>query len=240
VGDVAVVTGGGYGIGRAVCTTLAADGWHLVVFDRDAERASETVASIRAAGGSAESSVGDVADSAAAEAACAAADRAGTLRALVNAAAMRHAGSIVEITQAQWDETLDTCLRGTVVFSKAAVPRLTANGGGSIVNFSSPDAAGRKGMIAYATAKAAIDTFTKCLAVDHVRDHIRVNAILPPFTLTGMTESYPADRLARMDENSPSGRTARPDDIAHLARFLVSADSATLTAGIFGGALPAR
>ena len=67
-----------------------------------------------------------------------------------------------------------------------------------------------------------------------------MNAVIPPFTVTGMTEHYPADRLAVMDANSPSGRAARPDDVAQLVRFLVSDASAALTAGLYGGVLPSR
>lgn len=238
--NVALITGGGYGIGRAICTLLASEGWSIVSFDRHEARNAETVRLIHDAGGRAAAVSGDVSDERAAESACATAERAGTFRALINAAAMRHPGTLLEITQAQWDETLDTCLKGTVVFCKAAIPRITAAGGGAIVNFSSPDALGRRAMIAYATAKAAIETFTKCLAVDHARDRIRVNAIVPPFTVTGMTEHYPPERMAVMDEASPSGHAAQPIDIAKLARFLVTDDSAAFTAGIFGGVMPAR
>ena len=93
-------------------------------------------------------------------------------------------------------------------------------------------------MIAYASAKAAIETFTRCLAVDHAHDRIRANAIVPPFTVTGMTEHVPSSVLAERDDRSPSGRAARPEDIARLVRFLVSDDSATLTGGLFGTTLP--
>jgi NAD(P)-dependent dehydrogenase (short-subunit alcohol dehydrogenase family) len=238
---VALVTGGGYGIGRAVCKLLSDGGWSIVSFDRDPERSAETVAAIRAAGGDARRFVGNVADAEAAEAACAFTEaEGGVLKALVNCAAMRHAGTILQITPEQWTETVDACLTGTFLFCRAAVARMKASGGGAIVNFSSTDAVGRKGMIAYATAKAAIENFTRCLAADHLHDRIRVNAVIPPFTVTGMTEHYPPERLAQMDDASPSGRAARPTDIAHLVRFLVSDESATLTAGVFGGAVPRR
>jgi NAD(P)-dependent dehydrogenase (short-subunit alcohol dehydrogenase family) len=239
-GRVAVITGGGYGIGRASGMLLARDGWSVICVDRDEARNQDTVNAIRSAGGRAEAVSGDVADPNTADQACEGAERFGNLRALVNAAAMRHAGSIVDISVAQWNETLSACLQGPFVFCKTAIPRMAASGGGAIVNFSSPDAQGRRGMIAYASAKAAIETFTRCLAVDHVSDHIRVNAIIPPFTVTGMTEHYPAERLAEMDKMSPSGRASRPEDIAELVRFLVSEESATLTGGLHGGTLPTR
>jgi len=212
-----------------------------VSFDRDAERNRETVDAICRAGGDARGLTGNVADPAAAEMACEFAEEDGrSLKALVNCAAMRHAGTILQITPVQWAETIDACLTGTFLFCRAGVARMKAGGGGAIVNFSSTDAAGRKGMIAYATAKAAIENFTRCLAADHRQDRIRVNAIIPPFTVTGMTEHYPSERLAEMDQASPSGKAARPIDIAYLVRFLVSDESATLTAGMFGGAVPNR
>jgi NAD(P)-dependent dehydrogenase (short-subunit alcohol dehydrogenase family) len=95
-------------------------------------------------------------------------------------------------------------------------------------------------MIAYASAKAAVEILTRCLAVDHLHDGIRVNAVIPPFTVTGMTEHYAPERLAVMDANSPSGHAARPSDIAKIVRFLVSDESATFTAGLYGGVLPSR
>jgi NAD(P)-dependent dehydrogenase (short-subunit alcohol dehydrogenase family) len=235
---IALITGGGYGIGRAACTLLASEGWGIVTVDRDAARNADTVRAVEAAGGRARAVEGDVADSTTAAAACEEALRLGPLRALVNAAAMRHPGSILEITELQWDETLSACLRGTFVFSKAAIPQMAASGGGAIVNFSSPSAYVHKGMIAYASAKAAVEAFTRCLAVDHVHQRIRANAIVPPFTVTGMTESQSQAALTAHDERSPSGHAARPEDIAQLVRFLVSDESATLTGGIFGTTLP--
>lgn len=238
---VAIVTGGGYGIGRATCRLLAGDGWSIVTFDQNAQHNDETVAELRSMGADARGLVGNVANAESAEAAGAFAEAEGrSLKALINCAAMRHAGTIVDISSEQWVETVAVCLTGTAFFCRAAILRMKANGGGSIVNFSSTDAVGRKAMVAYASAKAAVETLTRCLAVDHLPDGIRVNAVIPPFTVTGMTEHYPPERLAIMDAASPSGSAARPVDIAHLVRFLVSDESATLTAGLYGGVLPNR
>lgn len=238
---VAIVTGGGYGIGRATCRLLAADGWSIVSFDVDAAHNDETVAELHALGADAFGLVGDVSQPEQAEAACALAEADGrSLKALVNCAAMRHAGTITDITPEQWLETVGVCLHGTAFFCRAAILRMKAGGGGSIVNFSSGDATGRKAMVAYASAKAAVEILTRCLAVDHLRDGIRVNAVIPPFTVTGMTEHYASERLAVMDAKSPSGHAARPADIAKIVRFLVSDESATLTAGLYGGVLPSR
>ena len=162
---VALVTGGGYGIGRAACRLLAEDGWAIVSFDANAEHNDGTVAQLRALGADARGLTGDVAQPAQAEAACAFAESDGrSLKALVNCAAMRHAGTITDITPEQWMETVNVCLYGTAFFCRAAILRMKTNGGGSIVNFSSGDATGRKGMVAYASAKAGVEILTRCLA----------------------------------------------------------------------------
>jgi NAD(P)-dependent dehydrogenase (short-subunit alcohol dehydrogenase family) len=233
-----IVTGGGYGIGRASCVMLAQEGWKVVTVDRDAERNAGTVAAVIAAGGQARAVNGDVSLSTTAAEAIATARELAPLRALVCAAAMRHSGTVVDITETQWDETLAACLRGVFVFAKAAVPEIAAAGGGAVVTFSSQSALVHQGNIAYASAKAAIEAFTRSLAADHLKQHIRANVIVPPFTVTGMTEQYGDAGIAARDERSPSGRAARPDDLARLVRYLVSEESAMLTGGIFGTTLP--
>ena len=236
-----IVTGGGYGIGRAVCQMLAADGWSIVCVDLNAARTTETVALIERAGGTARALSGNVSDASTAARACALAQEAfGGIAALVNCAAMRHPGSITDITEEQWDETVDVCLKGTFLFCQAVVPGLIAGGGGSIVNFSSGDAAGRRAMTAYSVAKAGVEALTKCMAADYLGDRIRVNAVIPGFTLTGMTEYYPAERLDEMAEKSVTGRVQLPQDVAQLVRFLVSPAAETLTGGLHGGVLPNR
>lgn len=236
-----IVTGGGYGIGRAVCETLAADGWKIVCVDLNEDRALETVARIERSDGEARAVCGNVTLAATAVRARTVAEEAfGNLSALVNCAAMRHPGKITDITEAQWDETIDVCLKGTFLFCQAVLPSLKAAGHGSIVNFSSADALGRRAMVAYSVAKAGIEALTRCMAADFVHDCIRVNAIVPGFTLTGMTEHYPPERLETMANAAVAKRVQLPTDIAYLVRFLLSSEAETLTGGIYGAPLPAR
>lgn len=231
----AIVTGGGYGIGRAVCVELAQDGWSLVVVDRDATRANESVVLARAQGARAEAVVGDVTNPLTAESAVRVArEQFGGLAGLVTCAALRHVGRITDISAQQWDETLKVILYGAFHFCKAAVPAMEAGGGGSIVNVSSPDAYGRRGMIAYAAAKAAVNALSTCLAADHIGSRIRVNTVLPGFTLSGMTEHYPKARLDRAGEHTVAGRAGTPEDAARLVRFLMSKSGETFTGGVFG------
>jgi len=237
----AVITGGGYGIGRATSLLLAADGWRVAILDTDIERAKETEQAICSQNGLAYSYRVDVTDSASIDSAIRSiADQGIPIRALVNCAAMRYTGTVLEISEAQWDRTIDVVLKGSFLCCKAIVPYLQSAGGGSIVNISSPDAAGRRGMLAYSAAKAAVETMTMSLAADHISDHIRVNAVVPGFTYTGMTEQYPPERLEAVRLNSVAGRLCEPEDVARLIRFLVSSDGETFTGGLFGGIPPVR
>ncbi len=231
---VAIVTGGGYGIGRAVCQRVASRGWTVVAVDRDGGRAEETAAIIRSTGGTATVVAGEVTDAECAGRALSAATALGTLRGLATCAAMRHAGPITDVTEAQWDETVGVVLKGVFLFCKAVVPEMIRNGGGSIVNVSSPDSFGRKGMIAYAAAKAGVNALTQCLATDHLEHRIRANVVLPGFTLTGMNEHYSEERLRAVAARSVAGRPAQPDEVARLIDFLLSDDSETFTGGFFG------
>jgi meso-butanediol dehydrogenase/(S,S)-butanediol dehydrogenase/diacetyl reductase len=237
----AIVTGAGYGIGRATARLLARDGWATVLVDRAPDRLEAVRAAIVAAGGRADVVTGDVRDAATAAAAVEAGQALAPLKGLVPCAAFRHPGRITDITEAQWDETVGVVLKAVFLFCKAAIPVMAANGGGSIVTVSSTDAEGRRGMVAYAAAKAAIETLSLSLAADHEADRIRVNTVVPGFTLTGMTEGQSPERLAERAARSVAGRLATAEDVAAMIRFLMSEAGETFTGGIFGArTLPAR
>lgn len=230
-----IVTGGGYGIGRATSHILATEGWSLIVVDRDHGRAADTVVSVQSSGGRAEAVAGDVKDPAVAEAAVRAGKaRFGRVTGLVTCAAVRHEGGIAEISRAQWEETLNVNVSGVFNFCKAVVPEMIAAGGGSIVNVSSPAAFGRRGLMAYSASKAAVNALSACLAADHVNDRIRVNTVLPGFTVSGMTENYPAERTRRAVAHSAAGRAGTPEDAARLIAFLMSRAGEAYTGGLFG------
>src|SRR4051812_2022019 len=125
----AIVTGGGYGIGRAAACRLANDGWAVIAVDRDAARLDETRELIEAKGGLARTIMGDITQAVTMQAAVAEARAMAPIKALATCAAMRHAGPITAITEAQWKETLDVVLNGVFLACQAVVPELIANGG---------------------------------------------------------------------------------------------------------------
>lgn len=229
-----IITGGGYGIGRASARLMARNGWAVTVVDRDAARAIETCELVRAEGGCAEAVVGDVTQEETFARVVATARALAPIRGLVTCAAMRHAGSITSISAAQWRETLDVILNGVFLACKGVIPDMIANGGGSIINVSSPDAFGRRNMVAYASGKAAVNALSLCLAADHQADGVRVNVVLPGFTRTGMTEHYDAARFDELAKRAVSGRVAEPEDVAGLVCWLLSRESETFTGGFYG------
>lgn len=231
----AIVTGGAYGIGRAAAVALAEDGWPVLIVDRDREKVREVCDLVRAASGVAEHMIGDVSDPACAAAAVSLTQSAfGGVGGLVNCAAVRVAGTITAISFEQWRLAFKVGLDGVFHFCKAAIPAMAAQGGGSIVNISSPSAFGRGGLVAYSSVKAAVNTLSACLAADHAADGIRVNVVIPGFTQTGMTESYPAEKIAAAVAGTPAKRPAQPEEIAMLIRFLMSPAGASFTGGQFG------
>jgi NAD(P)-dependent dehydrogenase (short-subunit alcohol dehydrogenase family) len=165
----------------------------------------------------------------------------GGLDTLVNNAGVLHIGNAEQITDTQWDETFNVNVRSLWRLSTAALPYLRKAGGGSIINIASVlGINGARNRAAYASSKAAVVVLTKCMAVDHGHENIRVNAICPGFVETQLTEAVfrqaPDPQAVRRERIAvhPIGRLGQPEDIAGLAVFLASDESAWMT----GAALP--
>jgi NAD(P)-dependent dehydrogenase (short-subunit alcohol dehydrogenase family) len=236
-GKVAVVTGGASGIGRATAQALAAEGARVGIADVDEAGGERVAARIREAGGDGFFRRTDVRSLAEVEAAVAeAADRHGRLDVLVNNAAVAIGGSAGEMAEQDWAQVLDVNLSGVWRGMRAAIPRMLAQGGGSIVNLSSVQGhVGFVGWAAYAAAKGGIDALTRQAAVEYAPLGIRVNAIVPGTIMTEMNETImrsSADGDAVMAgwvAMHPIGRIGQPEEVAAAIVFLASDDASFIT-----------
>ncbi|HYF64473.1 MAG TPA: SDR family NAD(P)-dependent oxidoreductase, partial [Herpetosiphonaceae bacterium] len=162
---VAIVTGAGSGIGRAIAGLFAREGARVVVADRDADRAAATVAEIAFAGGQAIALTVDVTEGAAVERmAAAAAERFGRIDVLVNNAAYSEGDDILTMDEAMWDRNMDIVLKSVFLCSKAVLPRMIDQGRGAIVNISSVNGMGTFGEEAYSAAKAGVNSLSRNMA----------------------------------------------------------------------------
>ena len=225
-GQVAVVTGGGSGIGRASARALGAAGAHVVACGRSSLTVEQTAASIRAAGGSAQAVVLDVTDvRAVAECFPELAASHGHVDVLINSAGMADQAMSTEQSQENWDRVLATNLSGTF-FCAQAFARLESQGPRSIVNVSSlASTKGVNGQAAYSASKGGVDALTRSLAVEWGDRGIRMNAIAPgPIPTEGaFSRLLPRPELEQFArERNPLRRFGTTEELANLAAFLVS------------------
>ena len=236
---VAIVTGSGFGIGRATALLLAAEGARMVVADIDEEAGQESAAQIEAKGGRAFFVHVDVTSAADAERMVRRAVEAfGRLDILVNNAGLLRMGAVDETSEDDWRLVIDTNLTGVFLCSKAAIRQMRRQGGGCIVNIAS--GAGMVGVprsAAYCASKGGVVLLTKAMALDHEQDSIRVNAICPGAVDTRLMEGKwrfegAEDMVAaRRDYEAalPLGRMLHPKEVAHQVLFLASHKSYFMT-----------
>src|SRR3954453_6600647 len=204
---VAIVTGGTHGIGRAITATLAARGYAVVAVGNDAAQAEGTQALLRERGLQADTREADVALSADVEGVVRfTLEKYGRVDALCNNAGIYTRGTVLTVTEEAWDRTMAVNLKGMFLFAKAVIPHMIAAGGGAIVKTASVSSYGNRNPVAYCAAKAGVLGPTRALAMDHVQDHIRVNALVPGFILSGMTADSPPERLAGQGEGKAARR----------------------------------
>jgi len=232
---VAIVTGGGLGIGRAISETFAREGARVVVADLNEAAGRETVQRVEAAGGTASFVSTDVSKAEDAErlvSTCL--RRYGKLDILVNCAGVYARGDVLSTSLETWQRLLSVNLTGVFLCCKAAIPALKEGGGGVIINLSSSvgwhDTA--PGIAAYTASKFGVTGLTKAMACDHQHDHIRVNCICPGPTDTPLLRaSRSPEELAAFAQAQPIGRLGTPQEIAAAALFLAT-DEASFVTGV--------
>jgi len=231
---VALVTGGGSGIGAATVRQLADSGHAVVVADVNEAGAASVADEVVAAGGDAISVAVDVRDTASVRAMVAGAvERFGGLHVAVNSAGVSEdLSDFVEVAEEQWDRVIDINLSGTFRSLQAEVPAILSSGGGAIVNLSSvAGLIGFPGNPSYVSSKHGVIGLTKTVALEYARKGLRVNAVCPGTVDTPMLADFTRDEATKkaMGRLSPMGRLATPDEIAAMIVWLCSEAASYVT-----------
>jgi NAD(P)-dependent dehydrogenase (short-subunit alcohol dehydrogenase family) len=229
-GKVAIVTGGGSGIGRAIAQAFAREGAGVVIAGRDSGKLQQAA---REMGADCLAFMADVSRPADVEKLVAAAgERFKRVDVLVNNAAVLLPGTAESLSEDDFDQTFSINVRGLWLLARAVLPRMRAAGGGSIINIGSVlSMVGARNRVAYAASKGAVLAMTRAMALDHAAEKIRVNCICPGIVETELVAKFNSDENVRRQRLAlhPVGRFGQPEDVAGLAVFLASDESAWIT-----------
>ena len=222
--QIAVVTGAGRGIGRAIALRFAAEGADIVCVSRTAENSGKVANEVRALGRKAWAHAVDVAESkAVAEAGEKILAETGRVDILVNNTGITRDGLLVRMSEQDWDTVLDTNLKGAFLFTKAFARAFIKRRSGRVINISSVTGLiGNAGQCNYAASKAALIGFTKSVARELASRGITVNALAPGFVETDMTAALSEEVRQELLQKIPLNALGQPDDIANAALFLAS------------------
>jgi 2-keto-3-deoxy-L-fuconate dehydrogenase len=235
VNKKAIITGGGSGIGKAVCLAFGKAGAHVFVADLNKEAAETTAQEIRALDGTATALPVNVASQ---EEVLSAYATVGAFDILVNSAGVSHIGKVETTSAADFDRVFEVNVKGVYNSLYAAIPLLKQNGGGVILNLASiASSVGIADRFAYSMSKGAVLAMTLSTAKDYVKENIRCNCISParvhtPFVDGFLAKNYPgkeAEMFEKLSQTQPIGRMAKPDEIAALILYLCSDEASFIT-----------
>ena len=240
---VAVVTGGGSGIGAAIALRLADEGTNVAIIELEADRASETIDEIKTNGGTAQAFACDVSNHEATKQCFSEIETTfGPVNVLVNNAGIAHIGNLSNTTEADLDRIYNVNVKGVYNCMYAAIDGMVKNGGGAILNLAS--IASKLGILdrfAYSMSKGAVFTMTLSVARDYIDQNVRCNCICParvhtPFVDNFITKNYPGEEEATfktLSEYQPIGRMGQPSEVASLVAFLCSEEAAFITGAAY-------
>jgi NAD(P)-dependent dehydrogenase (short-subunit alcohol dehydrogenase family) len=236
---IALVTGGGSGIGKEVCKVLAKQGAHVIVVDLNADSAKGTIDEITSNGNTAEVLTLDVTNQGAVTTAF---EKLKSLDILVNCAGISHIGSATTTNEADFEKVFQVNVKGVYNCLQAGVNVMKKSGGGSIVNISSIAAkVGLSDRFAYSMSKGAVHAMTMSVAKDYIKDNIRCNSVSPgrvhtPFVDGFLKKNYPgqeAEMFEKLSKTQPIGRMGLPIEVAHQVLYLCSEEAAFITGSDF-------
>ncbi|HWP23091.1 MAG TPA: SDR family NAD(P)-dependent oxidoreductase [Candidatus Binatia bacterium] len=229
---IAIVTGGGGGIGSAIVRRFAREGARVAVADIDAAAARASAAQVTERGGEAVSIAADVTKKESVEGMVQTSlDRWGRIDILINVAGGADRKPVIDMTAADWDRVVDRNLKSTFLCCQAVLPAMLRQNYGKIVNISSIYGfTGNATRSSYAAAKAGVAAFTKSLALEVVKRGLNVNAVAPGRIETPRVRSHYSDQAwAQAVAEIPMGRTGTPDEIASAVLFLVMDENSYIT-----------